>query len=148
MAQSPPNPSLTITYRLLFFYMVCLRSWCRCRAAVRRTARQQQARGASKAGDGDRTSGADADGNKSFYGWRGVARQTQTQTFALKLVRRNVWGVHRPWRVAQDDQMIVTAANGPHERSQMNGKLEDAAIAARVATDDVEDGKKSRAAQV
>jgi hypothetical protein len=67
-------------------------------------------------------------------------RREARQTFAWKLVRRNVWGVHRPWRVAQDNQIIGTAANGPHEQSQEDGKLVEAAIAVRVATDDVKDG--------
>ena len=64
-----------------------------------------------------------------------------------------MWGVHRPWRVAQDNQIqiIDTAANGPHEQSQKDDKLEEAAIAVRVATDDVKDGngrKRVLAAQV
>lgn len=113
--------------------MVCLRSWCSCTKNGEATTGSR----CEKAGDGDRTSGADADadGARALL-WTGVARQT----FAWKLVRRNVWGVHRPWRVAQDNQIIGTAANGPHEQSQEDGKLVEAAIAVRVATDDVKDG--------
>lgn len=122
--------------------MVCLRSWCSWAKNGEATTGSR----CEKTGDGDGTSGADADGARALL-WTGVARQT----FAWKLVRRNVWGVHRPWRVAQDNQIIDTAANGPHEQSQKDDKLEEAGIAVRVATDDVKDGnglKRVLAAQV